>query len=230
MTEWCPRKGVHIMLCGTKHILGHVAKEEVCRFNSPNVSVNNCTISWRAYDANGKIQPPNHKFKPGDYVMVCIKNSRYCPLFFTTPQSIAFINTTLVRCICVIVARVGFLVLKLQWDFKKYLVNVLNFFGRIWKPRNNLSFPTSQMEHLLTTKSFKRMVQKLNSNMEILCHLLVHHNMVNLYHLTMHLPFPHLVFSFTTANLWITCLGILRVGYFGSCLYVPFRKCFCICL
>ncbi len=114
------------------------------------------------------------KFKPGDHVMVWIKDSRYCPLFFTTPQSIAFINTTLVRCICVIVAKAGFLVLKLQRDFKKYPVNVLIFFGRIWKPRNNLSFPTAQREHLLTNKSFKGMVQKLSSNMEILCRLLVH--------------------------------------------------------
>ncbi len=151
-----------------------MAKEEVCCFDSPNVSANNCMISQRVYDANGKIQPPNHKFKPGDHVMVWIKDSRYCPLFFTTPQSIAFINTTLVRCICVIVAKAGFLVLKLQWDFKKYPVNVLIFFGRIWKPRNNLSFPTAQREHLLTNKSFKGMVQKLSSNMEILCRLLVH--------------------------------------------------------
>jgi len=43
MIECCPWKGVHIMLCGTKHILGHMAKE-VCHFDSPNVSVNNCTI------------------------------------------------------------------------------------------------------------------------------------------------------------------------------------------
>jgi hypothetical protein len=105
------------MLCKTEHILGHMAKEEVCRFDSPNVSVNNCTIFRKVYDANGKIQPPNHKFKPGDHVMVCIKDLRYCPLFFTIPKSIAFINIVLVTCICVIVARVGFLVLKLQQDF-----------------------------------------------------------------------------------------------------------------
>jgi hypothetical protein len=112
MIECCPWKRVHIMLCGTKHILGHMAKE-VCHFDSPNVNANNCMIFRRVYDANGKIQPPNHKFKPNDHVMVCIKDSRYCPLFFTTPQSIAFINTALVRCICVIIARAGFLVLKL---------------------------------------------------------------------------------------------------------------------
>ncbi len=69
-----------------------MAKEGVCRFNSPNVSANNCMNFGRVYDANGKIQPPNHKFTPGDHVMVCIKDSRYCPLFFTTPQSIAFIK------------------------------------------------------------------------------------------------------------------------------------------
>jgi hypothetical protein len=117
MTECCPWKGVHIMLCGTEHILGCMVKEEVCRFNSPNVSANNCTIFQRVDDANGKIQPPNHKFKFSNHVMVCIKDSRYCPLFFTTSQSIAFINTSLVKCICVIVARAGFLVLKLQRDF-----------------------------------------------------------------------------------------------------------------
>jgi hypothetical protein len=117
MVEFCPWKGVHIMLCRTKHILGHMAKEEVCRFDSPNVNANNCMISRRVYDANGKIQLPDHKFKPDDHVMVCIKDSRYYPLFFTTPRSIAFINIALVRCICVIVARVGFLVLKLQRDF-----------------------------------------------------------------------------------------------------------------
>jgi hypothetical protein len=118
MTEYCPWKGVHIMLFGTKHILGCMAKEEVCCFDSPNVSANNCIISRRVYDANGKIQPPNHKFKSDDYVMVCIKDLRYCPLFFITPQSIAFNNIALMRCICVIVARVGFLVLKLQQDLK----------------------------------------------------------------------------------------------------------------
>jgi len=104
-----------------------MAKEEVCRFDSANVSVNNYMIFQRVYDANGKIQPPNHKFKPGVHVKVCIKNSRYCPLFFTTPQSIAFIKTAIVRCICVIVARAGFLVLKLQRDFKEFIVNVLIF-------------------------------------------------------------------------------------------------------
>jgi hypothetical protein len=86
MTECCPWKGVHIMLCGTKHILGHMAKEEVCCFDSPNVSVNICTISQKAYDANGKIQLPNHKSKFGDHVMVCINDSRYCP-FFLQPHN-----------------------------------------------------------------------------------------------------------------------------------------------
>jgi hypothetical protein len=114
MTKCCPWKGVHIMLCGIEHILGCVAKEELCPFDSPNVNANNYTISQRVYDANGKIQPPNHKFKPGDHVVVCIKDSRYCSLFLTTPQSIAFINIALVRCICVIVARAGFHLMKLQ--------------------------------------------------------------------------------------------------------------------
>jgi hypothetical protein len=61
MTKGCPWKGVHIMLCGIEQILGHMAKEEVCRFNSPNVNANNCTISQKVYDVDGKIQPPNHK-------------------------------------------------------------------------------------------------------------------------------------------------------------------------
>ncbi len=30
-------------------------------------------------------------------------------------------------CISIIVVRVGFLVLKLQWDFKKYPINVMIF-------------------------------------------------------------------------------------------------------
>jgi hypothetical protein len=113
MTEGCPWKGVHIMLCGTKHNLGCMAKEEVCRFNSPNVSANNCTFFRKVYDVNWKIQPPNQKLRPSDHVMVCIKDSRYCPLFFTTLQSIVFINIASMICICVVVVKVGFFILKL---------------------------------------------------------------------------------------------------------------------
>ncbi len=99
MIECCLWKGVHIMSCRTKHILGRMAKEEVCRFDSPNVNANNYMISRRVYDANGKMQPPNHKFKLDDHVMVYIKDSRYCPFFYIAPQSITFINIALVRCI-----------------------------------------------------------------------------------------------------------------------------------
>jgi hypothetical protein len=63
------------VLCGSEHILGRTVKEEVCRIESLNVSGMHCTISRRVCDADGKVQPLNHEFSPGDRVMICIKDS-----------------------------------------------------------------------------------------------------------------------------------------------------------
>jgi len=41
-----------------------MAKEEVCRFDSPNVSANNCTISQRVYDKMGKFNLPIKNSSP----------------------------------------------------------------------------------------------------------------------------------------------------------------------
>jgi hypothetical protein len=68
-------KGTTIVLCGSEHILGRTVKEEVCRIESLNVSGMHCTISRRVCDADGKVQPLNHEFSPGDRVMICIKDS-----------------------------------------------------------------------------------------------------------------------------------------------------------
>ncbi|CAM6008942.1 unnamed protein product [Sphagnum balticum] len=68
-------QGTTIVLCGSEHILGRTVKEEVCRIESLNVSGMHCTISRRVCDADGKVQPLNHEFSPGDRVMICIKDS-----------------------------------------------------------------------------------------------------------------------------------------------------------
>jgi hypothetical protein len=88
-------KGTTIVLCGSEHILGRTVKEEVCRIESLNVSGMHCTISRRVCDVNGKVQPLNHEFSPGDRVMICIKDSRYCLVFFAAPQSMSFIFSRL---------------------------------------------------------------------------------------------------------------------------------------
>jgi hypothetical protein len=48
-------KGVHIMLCKAKNILGQMVKEESCRIEGPNVSGINCTITWQICDVNENI-------------------------------------------------------------------------------------------------------------------------------------------------------------------------------
>jgi hypothetical protein len=89
---------------------------------------------------------------------------------------------------CFVATRSGFHVLGLEQDSEKSQPDVLVF--KFFLKRNlfyllrfiNLTTIFAvRMEHLLTSKSFKGMVWKLSFNMEILCHLLVHQSMVNLF-------------------------------------------------
>jgi len=71
--------------------------------------------------------------------------------------------------------------LRLMFLFLNFKKKKFILFVEIHKSHYNFSFAAVRMEHLLTTKSFKGMVRKLSFNMEILCHLLVHQSMVNLF-------------------------------------------------